>query len=76
MTLLTNALNTPFTPAVGDFIIQVTGGQAAFLRRGSSSDDWTEITPVVVGGPIVSNPVAGAEYKFVSSQNVTVRAYQ
>ncbi len=66
MATLTTALNTAFTPAVGDFIVQCSSGVAALERRNTAGAAWVSVG-IVTGNdaPIVSNPVAGASYRFV-----------
>lgn len=67
MATLTSSLNTEFTPSAGDFIVQCSSGVAELQRRGASGAPW--VSAGVISGnnaPIVSNPVAGAQYKFVA----------
>lgn len=66
MAALTTALETPFTPAVGDFIVQCTQGVAALQRESAIGAGWTDVGFITGNeAPIVSNPVSGARYKFV-----------
>lgn len=66
MATIASALNTPFTPAIGDFLVQVTGGSVQLLRANVSG-----AAPVLAGivqqgeAVIVSNPVSGAVYTAV-----------
>ena len=79
MANLTTALNTSFTPAAGDFIAQASGGLVWLQRRNTSSSVWVNIQPNVdaLGAATVSNPVAGADYQFVSQYpNAIVSADQ
>ncbi len=76
MATIASALNTAFTPAASDFIAQVSGGSAVLRRRGTSGAAWTDCGTITNGSVIVSNPVTGASYMFVSSENVTVQADQ
>lgn len=63
MATLTTALNTAFTPAAGDFIVQATGAPAILERRNTSGAAWAGVG-TIVGGQIISNPIAGAQYQF------------
>jgi hypothetical protein len=63
MATLASALDTPFTPAAGDFIVQATGGTAILERRNTSGAAWAGVGEIV-GAQIISNPVAGAQYQF------------
>lgn len=80
MALLTNALDTPFTPLVGEFIVQVTGRAPANLLRKNNSvvADWAVLAVIPPGSAlVVRNPVAGAVYKFTDNGGAnapTVRA--
>lgn len=83
MALLTgsNAVNTPFTPAAGDFIVQVTGaGQIQLMRRNTSGDTFVPADMLNAGAYVVANPVAGAQYQFQAapgaSSSPTFRADQ
>lgn len=73
MATLTTALNTAFTPAAGDFVVQATGGTAHLLRRNTSGAAW-----VLVGAlndtvaAIIANPVAGVQYQFISVNGTPV----
>lgn len=72
MATLTTALNTAFTPAAGDFIVQCSSGAAALERRNTAGADWVSVG-IVTGNdaPIVSNPVTGASYRFVQVGSTT-----
>jgi hypothetical protein len=63
MATLVSALQTEFTPAAGDFIAQSTGGTAQLMRKNSSGAGFAGVG-LIDGAMIVSNPVAGAVYKF------------
>jgi hypothetical protein len=66
MPQIASAVNTAFTPAVGDFIVQCTGGVVGLQRRGAAAAEWTDVGTITSNdSPIVSNPVAGADYRFV-----------
>lgn len=72
MATMTTALNTAFTPAAGDFIVQCSAGTAALERRNTAGAAWVSVG-IVTGNdaPIVSNPVAGASYRFVQVGSTT-----
>lgn len=74
MTALVTAVDTEFTPAVGQFIAQVVGGSANLLRANASGQPFASVG-MVESAVIVDNPVAGAIYKFVSASGA-VRADQ
>lgn len=77
MATLTSALNSEFTPAVGDFIVQVTNGTAILARKNTSGADFAATGSQISGAVIVSNPIAGAVYKFSAfSGNPAVQADQ
>ncbi len=72
MTTIANSLVTPFTPAIGTFVVQATGGVARLDRRQTAGAAWT------VAGTLdasvsqnVDNPVAGVQYQFVAVGNST-----
>ena len=79
-----NILETVFTPAVGTFIVQATGGVAALERRQVSGAAWARIQPIIDSNSKngnafnVENPVAGVEYRFMAIGGTTpiVRADQ
>jgi hypothetical protein len=66
MATLVSALNTEFTPEVGSFIAQTTGGEASLLRKNSAGAAFAAVG-VIEDAVIVDNPVAGAVYKFSAS---------
>lgn len=66
MATLVSALATSFTPAQGDFIVQVTGGAAVLQRRNTSGAAWAPVETLDSGAYVVSNPVAGAQYQLVA----------
>lgn len=79
MAALVTALDTTFTPAAGDFIAQSTGAPANLLRKTANGAANFALVGVVAAGQgvTVSNPVAGAVYKFTAvSGTPTVRADQ
>jgi hypothetical protein len=82
MALLTGSdtLDTTFTPAAGDFIAQVTGGGAVSLMRKTASGAaaFAFVGTIQANTSVtVSNPVAGAVYKFTAvSGTPAVRADQ
>lgn len=66
MATLTTALSTIFTPAVGDFNAQVTGGVARLERRQTAGAAWALVGVLETNDcKVVSNPIAAAEYRFV-----------
>lgn len=81
MALLTDELDTPFTPAVGVFIVEVTGGEAALMRRNAADAPWALCAGLrnpINGAHDVNCAVAGAEFMFTagSTADVAVRADQ
>jgi hypothetical protein len=75
MATLTSALETDFTPAVGDFIVQVIGGTVDLLRKNSAGAAFANIG-AVTGGQIVSNPVTGAVYRFSTAGRAAPQSVQ
>ncbi len=65
MATLTSTLTTAFTPAVGDFNVQVTGGAASLQRRNTSGAAWAQVDVLLNRAAIVSNPIAAADFRFV-----------
>lgn len=65
MATLTTALDAEFTPAVGDFNVQATGGVATLMRKNTAGAAFGPVGKVD-GAHVVENAVAGAVYKFVS----------
>lgn len=76
MATIASALNTSFTPAVGDFIVSITSGNANLMRRNTSTSPWALVTPISNGALIVSNPIAAADYMFQSNNAAVVQADQ
>jgi hypothetical protein len=76
MATIASAINTSFTPAAGDFIASITGGSANLMRRNTSSSPWALVQPFSNGALVISNPVAGADYMFVSNDQAVVQADQ
>lgn len=77
MATLTAALATEFTPAVGDFNVQVTGGEAVLERKNSTGAAWAEVGKIANAALICENPIAGAVYRFRQlSGTCTVQADQ
>jgi len=77
MPTLVSALNTEFTPAVGDFLAQASGGSALLERRQTVGAAFVSLGPIHNAGVIVSNPVAGAIYRFTAAIGTpTVQADQ
>lgn len=71
MATLVSALNTEFTPAVGDFIVQSTNGRAALMRKNVSGAGFAAVG-VISEAVIVSNPVAAAVYKMMAHEGTPV----
>lgn len=73
MTTIATAVDTPFTPAAGDFIVQCSTGVVA-LERSNDNDAPFVLVGYVSGNeaPIVSNPIAGARYRFVTISGTPV----
>lgn len=77
MAALTTTLASDFTPAVGDFIVQVTGGSASLTRKNAPGAAVAVVGTIDSGAAVIcSNPIAGAVYQLVSSSGATVRADQ
>ena len=72
MASLVSALDTEFTPAVGDFNVQVSSGVATVLRKNSAGVAFAVVQSVVAGAFVCSNPIAGAVYKFSAPSSSTV----
>ena len=72
MASLVSALDTEFTPAVGDFNVQVSTGGATLMRKNSSGVAFAVVQSVVSGAFVCSNPIAGAVYKFTAPLASTV----
>ena len=79
MATIATALNTPFTPAAGDFIVQCSAGVASLERSNDTDAPWVNVGTITGNdAPIVSNPVAGARYQFrqIGSTTAVVQADQ
>ena len=64
MAQISSALDTDFTPAIGDFICDVGGGTVMLLRRSAAGAPLRQCGQIGPGqGVVVSNPVAGAVYQ-------------
>lgn len=73
MASLVSAVDTEFTPAVGDFNVSVTTMAATLMRKNSAGTAFAAVPPGEFSGAMVcSNPVAGAVYKFTSKYNTAV----
>jgi hypothetical protein len=73
MATIATALLTPFTPGIGSFIAQATAGEARLDRRNTSGAAWTAVGYLSFGtSAIVDNPIAGAQYQFVTTQGSPV----
>jgi len=78
MATLTSAFDTDFTPAVGDFILQVTGGSCQLLRKNTSGAAFALVQTLTNCAVVVSNPIAGAVYRVTAPRptGMTVQADQ
>lgn len=83
MALITdsNTLGTPFTPAVGDFVIQVTGGVVQLQRRNADAAAWAPVEGGIMGPGAydATQRVAGVDWQFTAPPGGTaavVRADQ
>jgi hypothetical protein len=78
MAVLTTTLGAEFTPAVGEFNVQVVGSGDAYLwRKNNSGATFVEVRGnPVAGAVLVDNPVAGAVYKLLSDDSVTISVDQ
>lgn len=76
MATLTTSVNTVFTPAAGDFIVQIPSIDVTLERRNTAGAAWLPIGPKMSGALIVSNPVAGADYRFTTVGDTRVQADQ
>lgn len=83
MALLTAEFDTPFTPAVGVFIVQVTGGEALLQRQNATGQPWALCAAVrnpISGAYDVNCAVAGSNFRFAAGSDgtagVAVRADQ
>lgn len=72
MATLTSALDTTFTPAVGDFAVQVTGGMAILEGRGTSGAAWAEVARIRNGKGIATCTVSGEQYRFRAVDSTAV----
>ncbi len=72
------AVNTPFIPEVGSFIVQCSAGAVALGRSAVTGGPYTDCGQITANSSfIVDNPVAGAEYRFTTiSGTPVVRADQ
>jgi hypothetical protein len=68
MTTLCTALNTPFTPAVGNFATSVAGGHAILQRQNATGAPWVTVAAGVdiAGAKTFDNPVATCNYQFIA----------
>lgn len=65
MSTIASAVNTPFTPAIGSFVVQCTGGEARLDRRQTAGAAWTTVVTVGLANSfIIDNPVADVQYQF------------
>jgi hypothetical protein len=79
MAVITNSTSygVAFTPAVGDFAVQVSGGAATLEVKSPNAAGWGEVGEVRNTLLPVYNPVAGIQYRWkVGSNGATVVAEQ
>ena len=75
MALLAGAPGVPFTPIVGYFTAQATGGSATLLRRGAAGAEPAVAGHIQSGQAVdVNNAVAGQIWEFSAPPGATVRA--
>ena len=75
MATLASATGVPFTPAVGYFTAQATGGSATLLRKGASGAAYAIAGHIQAGQAVdVNNAVAGQVWEFSAQPGVAVRA--
>lgn len=76
MAIICSALNTEFTPAVGDFHVQ-TVGEANLMRKNASGTGFILVDTIRGRALICSNPIASTVYRFDAvSLSPTVEAAQ
>ena len=67
MATLTSALDTAFTPAAGDFVVQASGGAALLQRRNTAGAAWVNVGVITANNAfVISNPVASVQYQFTA----------
>lgn len=76
MATLTTTVNTVFTPAAGDFIVQIASNDVTLERRNTAGAPWVPVGPKFNGALVIANPVAGADYRFTTIGNAIVQADQ
>ena len=70
MATIATALDTAFTPAVGVFNCQATGGQIVLERRNTSGAGWAACG-LFSGAVEVNNAVAGAQFRAAAAPGST-----
>jgi hypothetical protein len=73
MASLTTSTDTDFTPAAGDFNVQVIGS-VQLVRKNSAGAPFALVQSIINGAVVVSNPVAGAVYRLTSMQGSAAAA--
>jgi hypothetical protein len=73
MASLTTSTDTDFTPAAGDFLIQVKGS-VQLVRKNSATPAFQLVQSIINAAVVVSNPVAGAVYQLTSMQGSAAAA--
>lgn len=73
MATLVTAVATEFTPAVGDFNVQCTGGEARLDRKQTVGAAFAVVGYLTVNdSKVVGNPIAGAVYRFTTVNGTPV----
>lgn len=67
MPAIATALDTPFKPAVGTFVVSVKNGPVSFWMRNADDAEWVPLKELGSGGYHVDNPVDGVGYKFTQA---------
>ncbi len=73
MASLTTSTDTDFTPAAGDFLVQVKGS-VQLVRKNGAAAAFQLVQSVINNAVIVSNPIAGAVYQVTSMQGSAAAA--
>lgn len=63
MAIICSAVNTPFTPAVGPFNVQVVG-EARLMRQNASGAGFVPVDVIRGTALICQNDITGTVYRF------------